>query len=368
MPAVEISLVVERATSIAPTMGALYIGAMLTAILYGSTNIQTFLYYKNFPGDHMFQKCALSLFGSQGLFPLLRNNRILDLLHMIFTIIEFWHYLIDSFGDYNALLELHWLFSLQILISVLIILVVQRHLLHTANMDTLNRYQRIWSWILILVLLAVYAAGFLFLVKLYSVSTLPQLSQLRWSIIFGLSMSSFDDFMLAIAICHFLAIWRTTFEETKSRLWTIMTYAVISGALTSIFSLTSVITVAIMPHNLVFQGIEFLVPKLYVNSYLAMLNARKGAKNHRKSNNLSVNTVIRFGDSESRQSTSHESHTRFSTVATTDPKIPSSTNPRGGLEVKVDVVQGGDQSDVNYANSNLSKKPSQVYESRGYAY
>ncbi|KAF8347265.1 hypothetical protein F5887DRAFT_1072778 [Amanita rubescens] len=232
------------------------------------------------------------------------------------------------------------------------------------------------------------SAGFLFLVKLYSVSTLPQLSQLRWSIIFGLSMSSFDDFMLAIAICHFLAIRRTTFEETKSRLWTIMTYAVISGALTSIFSLTSVITVAIMPHNLVFQGIEFLVPKLYVNSYLAMLvaiafpcfhtsdfhefyprlNARKGAKNHRKSNNLSVNTVIRFGDSESRQSTSHESHTRFSTVATTDPKIPSSTNPRGGLEVKVDVVQGGDQSDVNYANSNLSKKPSQVYESRGYAY
>jgi len=32
MPAVEISLVVERATSIAPTMGALYIGAMLTAM------------------------------------------------------------------------------------------------------------------------------------------------------------------------------------------------------------------------------------------------------------------------------------------------------------------------------------------------
>ena len=38
----------------------------------------------------------------------LRNNRILDSLHMIFTIVEFWHYLIDSFGDYNALLELHW--------------------------------------------------------------------------------------------------------------------------------------------------------------------------------------------------------------------------------------------------------------------
>ncbi|KAF8347264.1 hypothetical protein F5887DRAFT_1281356 [Amanita rubescens] len=335
MPAIESSLAVERTTSIAPTMGALYIGAMLTAILYGSTNIQTFLYYKNFPGDQMFQKCAVAFLW------------ILDSLHMIFTIVEFWDYLIDSFGDYNAVLELRWSFSLQILISIL-------------------------------VLLAVYAAGFTFLVELYSVSTLPQLSQLRWSIIFGLSMSSFDDFMLAIAICHFLTIRQTAFEKTKSTLWTIMTYAVISGALTSICSLTSVIAVAIMPHNLVFQGIEFLVPKLYVNSYLAMLvaiafpcfhtsdfhefyprlNARRGAKNHSKSNDPSV---IQFGDPESIQVTSHESHTRFSTVATTDPKIPSSTNPRGGLEVK---VEGGDQSDVNYANSNLSKKPSQ----RGYAY
>ncbi len=28
--------------------------------LYGSTNIQAFLYYKNFPEDKMFQKCAVS--------------------------------------------------------------------------------------------------------------------------------------------------------------------------------------------------------------------------------------------------------------------------------------------------------------------
>ena len=58
--------------------------AQLFHRFYGSTNIQTFLYYKNFPGDQMFQKCAvsgraqldlnsrlrLSLLGSQGRFPL----------------------------------------------------------------------------------------------------------------------------------------------------------------------------------------------------------------------------------------------------------------------------------------------------------
>lgn len=37
MPAIENSLVVERATSIAPTMGALYVGAMLTAMYVCNT-------------------------------------------------------------------------------------------------------------------------------------------------------------------------------------------------------------------------------------------------------------------------------------------------------------------------------------------
>ena len=52
--------------------------------LYGSTNVQTLLYYKNFPRDQTFQKCAVServwldwdwhlefpLFGRQGRSPL----------------------------------------------------------------------------------------------------------------------------------------------------------------------------------------------------------------------------------------------------------------------------------------------------------
>ena len=36
------------------------------------------------------------------------NNRVLDTLHMIFTVVEFWHYLIESFGNYEALAQLHW--------------------------------------------------------------------------------------------------------------------------------------------------------------------------------------------------------------------------------------------------------------------
>ena len=63
-----------------------------------------------------------------------------------------------------------------------------------------------------------------------NVSTLVQLSRLRvrsfflsnifhviafqqWSIIFGLAISSFDDVLLAVAICRLLSLRQTAFEE-----------------------------------------------------------------------------------------------------------------------------------------------------------
>ena len=64
--------------SLAPTMGAAYVGAMMAAVyvsfkfshilffhqmvnrLYGCTNIQTYLYLKNYPQDWLFQKYAVS--------------------------------------------------------------------------------------------------------------------------------------------------------------------------------------------------------------------------------------------------------------------------------------------------------------------
>ncbi|KAF8624450.1 hypothetical protein AX15_005868 [Amanita polypyramis BW_CC] len=57
-----------------------------------------------------------------------------------------------------------------------------------------------------------------------------------------------------------------------------MRYFVISGALTSMCSLAALITFGVMPNNLVYAGIFFLLTKLYVNSYLAMLNARKAMR------------------------------------------------------------------------------------------
>ncbi|KAF8347263.1 hypothetical protein F5887DRAFT_1174971 [Amanita rubescens] len=353
MAAIVDSLLVKRAQSIAPTMGALYAGAMLTGILYGTANIQTFLYYKNFPRDQMFQKCAVALLW------------ILDSLHMILTIIEFWHYLIDSFGDYDALIALHWSFSLQLAAGVLIILVVQRHVLGVScvclTFDILilsslytrriwilssNRYQRIWSWILIAVLMASYTAGFIFLVDLNKVSTLVQLSRLRWSIIFGLAISSFDDVLLAAAICHLLSLRQTAFEETKSKIWTIMSYAVVSGALTS-FAMIEAANVKKVGYHAAQPDISgYRI--LGAETYLAMLNARKSVSERRTS--TSVN-MMQFSDFQtSRHLVSHsDSISGFhrSMVESKDPPSSATARLSRPVEVMVEVVHGIDHADIS---------------------
>ncbi|KAF8347268.1 hypothetical protein F5887DRAFT_51181 [Amanita rubescens] len=247
MPAITRQLLLT--TNLGPTLGATYVGAMVMGIFYGSTCIQTFLYLKNYSQDWTFQKCAVILLW------------ILDSLHTVFTIVVFWHYLIDSFGNYVAILYITWEFKLQLLIGVVGVLVVQS--LYTLRIwrFTANRAQRIWSWTLILVLMVGYAAGITFLVQLYSISWFFDQGQIRWSIYFGLAMTTFNDFMLAAAICHLLSLHKTTFAETKSKIWIIMFYAVISGTLTSICSLASLITYAVMPNNFIYQAIEFLLPK-----------------------------------------------------------------------------------------------------------
>ncbi|KAG1805579.1 uncharacterized protein BJ212DRAFT_860737 [Suillus subaureus] len=53
-----------------------------------------------------------------------------------------------------------------------------------------------------------------------------------------------------------------------------MSYTVNTGCITSIGSMATMITCAVMPNNFIFLGIGFLVAKLYVNSFLTLLNAQ----------------------------------------------------------------------------------------------
>ncbi|KAK0226849.1 hypothetical protein EDD85DRAFT_795166 [Armillaria nabsnona] len=69
------------------TLGPLYIGSTIAAILFGITNLEVVIYYKKYPHDWwVYRYCVGVLW-------------VLDSLHVTFSTHAMYHYLVDSFGE-----------------------------------------------------------------------------------------------------------------------------------------------------------------------------------------------------------------------------------------------------------------------------
>jgi hypothetical protein len=108
----------------------------------------------------------------------------------------------------------------------------------------------------------------------YQCHVFSDLVKIEWATFMALGTITFVDFVIASSLCYLLATSRTGFSSTDSIITKLMAYIINTGCLTSVCSLSAMITCAVMPHNFIFLGVEFLVAKLYVNSFLALLNAR----------------------------------------------------------------------------------------------
>ncbi|KAG1858237.1 hypothetical protein C8R48DRAFT_715780 [Suillus tomentosus] len=243
------------------TFGALFIGVTLAAILFGLSNIQAFVYFQSHKGTGIsFHKLVVAWLW------------ILDALHLFLIVHCVYYYLVAHYADINVLTEIVWSFKLQIVIDVIIVYGV--HLLY---------FHRIWiiakgrSRVLPIAVGVIIISGsgvaIALIWAIYQCHVFSDLIKIEWATFMALGTITFVDFVIASSLCYLLAISRTGFSSTDSMLTKLMAYIINTGCLTSMCSLSAMITCAVMPHNFIFLGVEFLVAKLYVNSFLALLNA-----------------------------------------------------------------------------------------------
>ncbi|GLB44391.1 hypothetical protein LshimejAT787_1700180 [Lyophyllum shimeji] len=263
------------------TIGAAFLGAVFAAMLYGVTNLQVYLYYQNYRNDWRMQKISVALLW------------VLDTFHLGLTIAAVYHYLITSFGSLVALGMVVWTFKLQIAVNVVIIIIIQT--LYAIRVWKLGRHhQRIWPILVALIVMSGYAIGVVLAVKTYNIRTFAEMSRMSWVIYASFSWSTAIDIVIATAMCFYLIRSKSGFAGTNNKIFMIIRMTLISGFLTSACSLAALITYATMPDTLVFLGIEFLLTKLYINSFLAMLNARQSVQNSDSSpgNTLSLSKIV----------------------------------------------------------------------------
>ncbi|KAK0240968.1 hypothetical protein EDD85DRAFT_992277 [Armillaria nabsnona] len=201
--------------SLGPTMGAMFIGETIALILYGTSNLQTAIYFKEYPKDWWFYRLSIAVLW------------VLDTLHIAFTTHSIYFYAINSFGDYLALLQLVWSFKLALLLYNMIVLCV--HIVYCLTIEA------------------------------------------------GLITTATVDIIISFAMSYYLLKGRTAstnFFSTNIKLEALMRLVLISGLGTSALVIASLITFLVLPGTLIFLSIGLVVPKLYINSLLAMFNAR----------------------------------------------------------------------------------------------
>lgn len=235
-------------------------GSILAAVLFGLTNIQAFIYFRTHVGRWTtFYRLVVLLLWT------------LDAVHLALTVHCVYYYLVINFGNFGALTEVVWSFRLQIVINVLIVYVI--HLLYSHRIWIVGRNRSIVFRIIpgIVVVLGSGVAIVLFW-EIYDNTAMGMFLN-RWTVYMALSAAGFVDILITISLWYLLASSRTGFYHTDCLITRLICYTIDSGCLTSICALSSIIMCAVMPYNYIFLSVQFLVAKLYVNSYIALLNS-----------------------------------------------------------------------------------------------
>ncbi|KAF9554084.1 hypothetical protein CPC08DRAFT_767000 [Agrocybe pediades] len=303
-------------TNLGSTIGAAYLGSVGACILYGATLMQGYTYFVNYPNDWLFQKIMVTFL------------LVMDTMHLIITTVVIYHYCINEFGNKLGLMSVVWSFKLQIVFNVIIVITVQSlYLLRIWKLG--RRFNKLWPYIALLIQCGGYVVGILLAVETYKLRTWLELDGMGWVVNATFSTSTGIDIILAASMCYYLHRSKSSFISTNHRIVSIMRYVLATGSLTSASSLCSLITYVIMPNNFVFLGVSFLVTKLYTNSYLVMLNARRSIRGD-KDSTLTMKRLANMINGPGNESTDAE-------VNTKDPLQISSVSYRTRLEESPDV-------------------------------
>ncbi|THH29894.1 hypothetical protein EUX98_g4297 [Antrodiella citrinella] len=92
------------------------------------------------------------------------------------------------------------------------------------------------------------------------------------------------DITIAFSLCFFLHTSRTGIRKTESLINILIMYTINTGLLTAADSTAGLITFVVMPNNMVYITFYLQLSKLYINAYLATLNARENLRDRSPAN------------------------------------------------------------------------------------
>ncbi|KAL4247645.1 hypothetical protein ABKN59_007657, partial [Abortiporus biennis] len=226
-------------------------------------------------------------------------------------------YVVTNYFNPKALVQIVWSFPAETIVTTTGDCIIRGILIY-----------RIWIltksyWItggIITLTLFVPAITIVLVVRVFQLGTLPNLHKARAVMGVGFGGVAFTDSCIAAVLCYQYMKKRTGFKQTDSVLSILMRYAIHTALLTSVLAIASMITFLVKPNTMIFVAFFVILPKFFLNSVLATLNARDDLREKfQKENSASIQlSKINVITSTSMSSSSNPSATRQTHLSTSE--------------------------------------------------
>lgn len=256
------------------SLGALLIGGMLAMALWGVTCVQSYSYFTSPSKDRRFIKFMVAFLLILDTFDSALNTHVL------------YYYTVSNYDNPFALLVPVWSIIIHVTITSLSNFIIR----------TMFAFRVYWlskgsipltGWIMT-VSTTDLVVGIIITVKAFRIHSFPELKKISPLMYLTFAVGTSSDLSLALALCYLLNRSRTGFRKTDSLIKVLMFYTVNTGMIVALDASLGMIMYIVMPNNLIFLGFYLLMSKLYLNSYLAALNARGDLRDKRDDTSVSI--------------------------------------------------------------------------------
>jgi len=240
--------------------GAWFIGVEVSSVCFGLSILQCFLFLQRWRLESKASCLLVIVVAALGFF------------HVCLTSHALYHYLVSSIGDPSELQEVAWSFKVAGFVSPFIVMVVQ--CFYGYRIWLLIKSKVIFAFI-VLVSLTAYTtgnAGTIIYLKNTGTIIASKVSGRLADV--ALVADVVGDTTIMLCMFYFLRTNRTGQRGMDNVLKLLMAYTFASGLLTTTCAVVVLATYLRYPQKQIFSGASFTLPHLYINSFLALLNAR----------------------------------------------------------------------------------------------
>ncbi|KLO12041.1 hypothetical protein SCHPADRAFT_439252 [Schizopora paradoxa] len=242
--------------------GALLLGTLIACALYGLTSHQFFRYYRRFPHDPTSMKYIVAVMW------------ILDTICVVFSMHASYYFTVTHHARSLESLDIVW--SLRMSVFLTGILAFITHVFFAIRIHKLSNHN-LWISGTIGSVTAIRIAFSIASLKLADTqSSFSAFLTLKFDVVvYTMIAAAASEVVLTAGLLYFLIIGEKSFTNADSIFDRVLVYLINTGLLRSMLVFACLFCAAFMKSNLVFAGIYFIFSKLYTNSFMAVLNARR---------------------------------------------------------------------------------------------